>query len=61
MKDRLGQFTLGASVIKMSGDYKFKGEIVSIFAKRSGNMRLVVENDDGLLFIFNATQLKLVL
>lgn len=45
-------------VIKEGGDYRFEGEIVSIFKKKSGVWRYVVENDDGMLMIMNATQLK---
>lgn len=52
-------FEVGQRVIKDSGDYTYNGIIVSIFEKRSGAVRLVVENDDGMLFIFNEKQLKL--
>ena len=53
-------FEVGQRVIKDSGDYTYNGIVVSVFAKRSGAVRLVVENDDGMLFIFNEKQLKLV-
>ncbi len=53
-------FTVGQRVYKDSGDYTYNGVVVSIFQKRSGVVRLVVENDDGMLFIFNENQLKLV-
>ena len=49
---------IGQRVNKVGGDYKFCGEIVCVFSKRSGHIRVVVENDDGLLFIFNEKQLQ---
>ena len=45
---------------KAGGDYAFEGTIQAIFHKRSGQTRIVVENDDGLLFIMNATQVEFV-
>ncbi len=50
-------FVKGDSVEKTSGDYRFKGTVVSVFYKISGVVRYVVENDDGLLFIFSESQL----
>ena len=50
---------LGDKVKKTSGDYKFYGKIVSVFYKKSGARRIVVENEDGMLFIFNEKQLEL--
>jgi hypothetical protein len=47
----------GSRVVKDSGDYTFEGEVVAIFTKKSGSLRYVVEDDRGLLFIFNASQL----
>lgn len=52
-------FKVGDKVRKTSGDYKFSGTVVSVFHKKSGADRCVVENDDGLLFIFNPSQLEL--
>lgn len=52
------KFQKDDEVIKDSGDYKFEGKIVSVFTKLSGHVRIVVEDDRGLLFIFNETQLK---
>jgi hypothetical protein len=54
------KFRVGDRVLKDSGDYRYEGEVVAVFTKRSGAVRLVVENDDGMLFIFNESQLKLV-
>jgi hypothetical protein len=51
---------IGDRVRKVGGDYKFEGVVVSIFAKRSGIQRCVVEDDRGVLFIFNEKQLEMV-
>lgn len=40
-------------------DYAYKGIIVSIFKKMRGEVRCVVEDASGRLFIHNATQLRL--
>jgi hypothetical protein len=53
------KFPVGAIVIKAGGDYRFRGDIRSVFAKRSGAIRYVVENDDGTLHIFNEGQLTM--
>lgn len=50
----------GDRVIKDSGDYIFEGTVVSKFWKRNGRLRYVVEDDRGLLFIFNKDQLRRV-
>ena len=44
-------------VMKISGDYSFYGTVVADFVKTTGQRRLVVENSDGMLFIFNEKQL----
>jgi len=49
---------VGMWVKKVGGDYKFQGVIVSVFNKKSGETRVVVENEDGVLFIFNPKQLS---
>lgn len=54
------KYKVGDLVYKDSGDYKYYGEVVSVFDKLSGATRYVVENEDGMLFIFNESQLKLV-
>ena len=38
--------------------YKFDGWIVSTFKKRNGEIRVVAENEDGMLHIFNEDQLE---
>lgn len=46
-------YPVGTKFEKTGGDYNFKGEIVAVFSKKSGAVRYVGENEDGLLFIFN--------
>lgn len=48
---------IGDRVRKVGGDYTFDGVIMSVFYKRSGVARFVVENDGGLLHIFSAQNL----
>lgn len=48
MKDRL--------TVK-GGDYTYEGYIDTVFKKRGGAVRCVVEDDKGRLFIHNAAQL----
>ncbi len=48
---------IGDKVVKQGGDYAFKGTIVAKFAKLTGQLRVVVENEDGILHIFNPLQL----
>lgn len=40
------------------GDYSYEGEVVAVFRKRRGNheVRLVVEDENGRLFIHNSNQ-----
>lgn len=52
--------TVGAHVVKEGGDYQYEGIVVCVFEKTSGHWRLVVENRDGMLFIFNEQQLRVV-
>lgn len=47
-------------VAKDSGDYYFSGYVVAAFEKLSGIERYVVENEDGMLFIFNEKQLEMM-
>ena len=52
---------VGDRVEKVGGDYSFNGIIVSKFTKKSGIVRYVVENSDGILHIFsekNLTKIK---
>jgi hypothetical protein len=52
------EIQLGMWVKKETGDYRFYGTIVGIINKLSGAVRIVVENNDGMLFIFNPSQLS---
>lgn len=52
-------FRVGDEVEKKTGDYRYRGTVVAVFRKLSGAERCVVENDDGMLFIFNERQLEL--
>lgn len=51
-------FQVGDEVEKTAGDYRYRGTVVVIFRKLNGVERLVVENGDGMLFIFNDRQLE---
>ncbi|MDE2031365.1 MAG: hypothetical protein KGI58_03870 [Patescibacteria group bacterium] len=51
-------FSEGESVIKNTGDYTFDGIVLSVFRNRSGSPRYVVENEQGIIHIFNHNQLK---
>lgn len=48
----------GERVEKVGGDYRFSGVVVAAFQKRGGLRRVVVENGDGVLHIFNPAQLR---
>jgi hypothetical protein len=53
-------FQLNDRVLKVGEDSTFEGNIVSVFTKRSGKIRYVVENDDGVLHIASLKQLKFI-
>ncbi len=48
---------VGDKVIKTGGDYTFEGTVVSVFQKLSGKIRVVVEDDRGILHIFSEANL----
>lgn len=52
------EFQVGDLVSKVGGDYTFEGVVVSAFRKQSGLNRFVVEDDRGILHIYNAKNLK---
>ena len=52
------QFKVGDEVKKVGGDYTFDGSVVASFRKRSGAIRLVVEDSRGILHIFSETNLQ---
>lgn len=43
--------------VKKIKGYKFDGWVVSIFETLAGKVRLVVDNGDGMLHIFNEDQM----
>ena len=49
---------VGDSVSKVGGDYRFDGVVRSVFTKASGVIRLVVEDDRGILHIYSEKNLK---
>lgn len=51
------KYKINDHVQKIGGDYSFKGVVVAAFTKLSGAERYVVENQDGVLFIFNEKNL----
>lgn len=54
---------LGKRVVKRGGDYTHTGTVVSVFEKKDGKIRAVVEFDpptEGLLHIFSMDQLELI-
>lgn len=53
-----GLFEVGDQVEKVVGDYQFRGVGVAAFAKLGGQVRYVVENQDGILHIFSSKQLS---
>jgi transcription elongation factor len=53
------EIKFGDKVKKVTGDYKFSGTVVSVFQKLSGQTRYVVENNDGILHIFSAANLRI--
>lgn len=55
--DQARRLKVGDMVAKRGGDYYFFGQVRSIFTKKSGIERVVVENSDGILHIFNPGQL----
>jgi hypothetical protein len=55
--DQTSRFAVGDRVSKRGGDYSFDGTVISVCWKLSGHLRYVVEDDRGLLFIFNEASL----
>lgn len=53
-------FKEGDRVEKVTGDYDFEGEVISVMRKRDGvSVRYAVENDAGIIMIYSAKNLKL--
>lgn len=60
MSEYVQEFKEGDWVVKLSGDYYFRGEVVAVFQKlNDGPWRYVVQNEDGVLHIFSDKQLTL--
>ena len=53
------EFFHGQFVRKVGGDYTFTGTVVAKFKKILGQVRYVVENDQGILHIFSGKNLAL--
>jgi len=47
-------------ILVVAKDYSYTGYIVTVFKKIGGAQRCVVEDDNGRLFIHNASQLSLI-
>lgn len=55
----MGQdIVVGQRVERIGSDYVFIGTVVSVFKKISGAVRYVVEDDRGVLFIWNRTNME---
>jgi predicted extracellular nuclease len=52
------QFSVGSKVHKIGGDYTFEGVVVAVFAKLSGAIRYVVEDDRGVLHVYSEKNLR---
>jgi hypothetical protein len=46
-------YKVGDKVKKVGGDYTFEGVVVAVFEKLSGAVRLVVEDDRGVLHVYS--------
>ena len=58
MEPDMPQFEIGDTVKKVGGDYTFDGVVVAVFRKLSGKIRVVVEDDRGILHVFSETNLQ---
>ena len=54
----MAKYTVGDKVSKKGGDYRFDGTVVAVFEKLSGLIRLVVEDDRGVLHIYSEKNLE---
>ena len=53
----MAKFKVGDRACKPKG-YKFDSVIVSVFTTTGGETRIVAENGEGLLYIFNESNLE---
>jgi len=51
-------YKVGDKVEKVGGDYQIVGTVVSVFQKLSGAVRLVVEDDRGVLHVYSEKNLR---
>lgn len=54
----MAEFQVGDKVEKVGGDYTFVGVVVARFQKLSGAIRLVVEDDRGVLHVYSEKNLR---
>lgn len=52
------KFSVGDKVHKVGGDYTFDSTIVAVFTKLSGKVRVVAEDDRGILHVFSQKNLE---
>lgn len=52
------EIQVGDLVERVNSDYKFVGTVVSVFKKTTGQVRYVVEDDRGVLFIWNRKNME---
>lgn len=52
--------SVGDTVERVGSDYTFVGTVVSKFNKLSGEVRYVVEDDRGILFIWSEKNMRVV-
>ena len=57
IRNMKAQFNVGDKVSKVGGDYRFDGTVRAVFEKESGAIRLVVEDDRGILHIYSEKNL----
>lgn len=53
----IDELRIGDEVEKVGGDYSFHGIVRCVFAKASGAVRVVVEDDRGILMIYSEKHL----
>ena len=58
--DQICKFVVKDKVKKVGGDYTFVGTVVAVFPKTTGAIRLVVEDDRGILHIYSSKNLDYV-
>ena len=49
---------IGDKVRRINSDYEFIGTVVSVFEKTSGLIRYVIEDERGILFIWNRENME---